>query len=330
MAATGKIKTIFTDKEKTEAIFPRTKVSAISDENGVGLDAILDTVLYTGSAQGNTAVVPVNADTLNGRPASEYATEAFVAEKIAEVQLNNDIDFPVDSVNGKVGDINLTASDVGAAPREGVAYAEDVIGDYAIVPLNADTLGGKLPSEFAPSGFGLGGGCKVVSSPNEATETGFYAVMNDAEMPANHWWVGYATKYVNGYLVQHFTRLVSGEKVQRYMDNGVWQPWEWENPHMYVGTEYRTTERYNGKPVYVRAIETGELPNNNFKQYLTGINYANIVDYYMLMRRADIQYVYKITYDAATFWYEGAYFVYFPKSDMSQWSGTIFYKYTKD
>ncbi len=39
--ATGKIKTLFSDKEKTEALFPRTKVKAITDDNGTGLDVLL-------------------------------------------------------------------------------------------------------------------------------------------------------------------------------------------------------------------------------------------------------------------------------------------------
>lgn len=42
MSLTGKIMTLFADKEKSIPIFPRTKVKAISDDNGIGLDAILD------------------------------------------------------------------------------------------------------------------------------------------------------------------------------------------------------------------------------------------------------------------------------------------------
>ena len=41
--------------------------------------------------------------------------------------------------------------------------------------------------------------------------------------------------------------------------NGVWQPWEYENPPLKAGTEYRTTERTNGKPVYVKRISHGTL-----------------------------------------------------------------------
>ena len=42
-------------------------------------------------------------------------------------------------------------------------------------------------------------------------------------------------------------------------DNGVWQPVEWINPPMELGTEYRTTERYLGKPVYVKVVDCGHF-----------------------------------------------------------------------
>ena len=42
MALIGKIITLFADKEKTLPQFPRTKINAVSDNDGIGLDAILD------------------------------------------------------------------------------------------------------------------------------------------------------------------------------------------------------------------------------------------------------------------------------------------------
>lgn len=87
MGVTGKVKTIFTDKEKTEAIFPRTKVSAVSDDNGVGLNALLTNMLYAGSGNGAVSTIPVNADTLDGRLAADYATQSFVSTEIAKAQL---------------------------------------------------------------------------------------------------------------------------------------------------------------------------------------------------------------------------------------------------
>lgn len=36
---------------------------------------------------------------------------------------------------------------------------------------------------------------------------------------------------------------------------------EWEDPTMVVGNEYRTTERWNGKPVYIKAVDCGAMPS---------------------------------------------------------------------
>ena len=55
---------------------------------------------------------------------------------------------------------------------------------------------------------------------------------------------------------------------------------EWVNPPMMIGIEYRTTERYKGKPVYIKAVDTGALPNATFKSVAASFPNANaIVDY---------------------------------------------------
>lgn len=41
MATEARIVTLFEDKEKTQAVLPRTKISAVSDNDGVGLDVLL-------------------------------------------------------------------------------------------------------------------------------------------------------------------------------------------------------------------------------------------------------------------------------------------------
>ena len=51
----------------------------------------------------------------------------------------------------------------------------------------------------------------------------------------------------------------SALRISKY--GGIWQGLEWENPPMEFGEEYRTTERYMGKPVYVKACNFGALPN---------------------------------------------------------------------
>lgn len=53
-------------------------------------------------------------------------------------------------------------------------------------------------------------------------------------------------------------------------------PMEYLNPPMQLGVEYRTTERYLGKPVYVKTINMGNLPGNAVKQASFQSN--NVVD----------------------------------------------------
>ena len=55
---------------------------------------------------------------------------------------------------------------------------------------------------------------------------------------------------------------------QRYPSSSspaVWMPFEWEHPPMRTGIEYRTTERYDGKPVFVMAVNGGAFPDNSSK-----------------------------------------------------------------
>lgn len=49
-------------------------------------------------------------------------------------------------------------------------------------------------------------------------------------------------------------------------------PWEWVNPPIQLGGEYRTTERYMGKPVYVKLVNFGALPNTTYRVVTHGIS----------------------------------------------------------
>lgn len=51
----------------------------------------------------------------------------------------------------------------------------------------------------------------------------------------------------------------------------VWMPFEWENPPMRTGIEYRTTERHNNKPVYKKAVNTGALSAGTSKSVAHGV-----------------------------------------------------------
>ena len=45
--------------------------------------------------------------------------------------------------------------------------------------------------------------------------------------------------------------------IRRTVDGGEGYPWEWVNPPMTIGVEYRTVERYDNEPVFVTLQENG-------------------------------------------------------------------------
>jgi hypothetical protein len=57
-----------------------------------------------------------------------------------------------------------------------------------------------------------------------------------------------------------------GEICVRSHDGTDWHPWEYLNPPMRLGVEYRTTERYLGVPVYTKVLDFGALPATASKQ----------------------------------------------------------------
>lgn len=114
--------------------------------------------------------------------------------------------------------------------------------------------GGK----FAPDGYGLGDQCIYVDSWNNAVKNGWYRSNNDS--PDGQWWFGIVVNHSNDFTVQRVWNVVAGGRflsAERAMFYGVWQEWEYVNPRMLVGVEYRTTERYMGKPVYTKLVSLG-------------------------------------------------------------------------
>lgn len=65
----------------------------------------------------------------------------------------------------------------------------------------------------------------------------------DAEDPGNLVQTVYTGHYSNSPAI-----------LRRIRFRSTWGDWEWVNPPMIAGAEYRTTERYLGKPVYVKLL----------------------------------------------------------------------------
>lgn len=156
---------------------------------------------------------------------------------------NNPHEVTAEQVGARPSDWTPTAVEVGARPYTWMPTAEDV--------------------GAAPAGYGLGESyCKRVNSVEDITKSGYYIVWLDTNNgdPVNGNYTFHAIAdaiYDN----VHLQCKVGGGYLHRDKWDGTWQPWEWVNPPMNLGVEYRTTERWNGKVVYTKLVNYGGLPN---------------------------------------------------------------------
>lgn len=124
----------------------------------------------------------------------------------------------------------------------------------------------------APSGYGLG----VSNAPHTAVtsieqlngfiKNGWFAItvsgftIGGASLYA--YWMLRVTTFNDTCLMHEYIPVDGSFIIRRYNHHGTWTDFEWENPGMVLGTEYRTTERWQGKAVYTKMIDFGALPNN--------------------------------------------------------------------
>ena len=110
---------------------------------------------------------------------------------------------------------------------------------------------------------------------------------------------------------------------------------EYQNPPMEAGVEYRTMERYKGKPVYAKLIDFGFLPNNETKTLnnLVKGGFGELVSGQLLIKAdyGNVQYclcdpnvVWRISGDETYAWGEIT-----TTADMSDCEGLLTLKYTK-
>lgn len=76
--------------------------------------------------------------------------------------------------------------------------------------------------------------------------TNAYAIISATIIKAGHW------------IELRATFVLTGCQAVILYNNG-WSEWEWLNPPMNSGIEYRTTERYMGKPVYAKCVNYGYI-----------------------------------------------------------------------
>ena len=124
------------------------------------------------------------------------------------------------------------------------AWTNGVMGDWV----------DASPSDFAPSGFGLGTlAPKQVTTLDEIGESGFYRFPSPTGS-GSAW--GICTSFgANTKTLLGFVETYGGLQFRCTRRDGLWGEWEWDNPLMVTGVEYRTTERgAGGKVVYLKRI----------------------------------------------------------------------------
>lgn len=131
---------------------------------------------------------------------------------------------------------------------------------------DAASVGNMLDGK-APAGYGLGGYCKPIDSWNNALSCGWYSSKGNAPDDQAFWHGIVSVDPNTGRLIQKIWKAhgtAHGECI-RYMNNSEWSAWEYTDPPMVPGVEYRTTGRRNGKVVYTKLVSLGMLPNSSEK-----------------------------------------------------------------
>lgn len=201
-------------------------------------------------------------------PPTEYYTSAYSGEEIdaAVKKVSEGLAGGVASFNGRTGVVLPQSGDYNATqiPVSGEPGAETV----------AAALSNKTHA-----GFGLGGQSKELTSGDDLNtiwENGWYrwgsrSPQNAPKMTSDVGGAGYIFARVTNYdaqnVLQEYWSLNQSAQNQarRICRNGTWGPLEWINPPMQLGIEYRTTERYSNKPVFVMTVDGGVFPNISSK-----------------------------------------------------------------
>ena len=195
-------------------------------------------------------------------PPDKYYTSIYSGEEIdAAITKVRSGAMGVSSFNGRAGAVMPQAGDYNATQ----------------IPVSADTGAETVAAALAnkaPAGYGLGVPAKVVDSANNCKLSGWYLtganVPNAPDGEGGYWLIRVDSRdasilYQTAYANEVNSGVPNFVICRRYYVNSEWSPWEYITPPMQLGVEYRTAERYNGKPVYVMAVDGGAFPDNSSK-----------------------------------------------------------------
>lgn len=221
---------------------------------------------------------PAGVKGSDGKSAYQTATEAGYSG--TETAFNTALkDVPGHIANG---DIHVTE-------EQKTAWNSSVRYDTAQSLTDEQKAQAQTNINAAPGEFGLGGVAKFLAASDDLNtiwRPGWYQFggppINAPTASSDGWSSGYSAMFVQGRNSENVTqtilcgnmKAVYGCQIKRSCVAQKWQPWEWVNPPMELGIEYRTTERFWGRPVYYKIVDCGQIADN--KQVEHGI--ANMRD----------------------------------------------------
>lgn len=181
--------------------------------------------------------------------------------------------------------LGMTKEEINDTLQTAVREPQPVVaGNFAAFTKDGQIIDSEKSAEdFAPGGFGLGkyqGRFIPGDDFNNAIQNGWYLCKGSE---ANGPDLG-NPQYTNAAILSVISARVDETKEQtlylgtaglyglilrRYFHaaSRVWYPWEWVNPPMVGGVEYRTTERWGGPyyPVYTKRVSCGKGPTSGAK-----------------------------------------------------------------
>jgi len=194
---------------------------------------------------------------------------------------------------------------------------------------------------YAPSGHGLGSTSWINTSEDIDTVklTGVYSFQSENTSPNKPFDMGelIAINRTDNVGTQIAIDDQYGDtRMQiRKRSGGTWQAWEHINPPLTPGVEYRTPERYNGKPVYAKLVNFGAMPAETNKN----VAHATSVDQTIISLQGCLSngvpfstgYHHCRSTPTGKFWVDATTWSIriLTESDMSAVTATVFVKYIK-
>ncbi len=236
--------------------------------------------LWSKVAAGYTGVDP------EGDPALEPANPIWQQTVARVANMEPQLQEHINGINPH----GITCDQIGAVTqkefRDVVSNLDGSSDPEGLIPhlLNQDNPHGVTAAQAgaAPAGFGLGENiCNSSFNWNTMSRNGFFTTHVCSADGKR--WTGLNITPFSGVCFQLAFSTANSQllEVQRVKNSGVWHEWEYVNPPMVIGVEYRTTERYNGNVVYAKCVDCEELPVSGQKLVdYTDVSTASVVHMY--------------------------------------------------